>query len=254
MRDMRKKLGIILVVTVILTAGCGRNTKERYELRSNGISQLNAGDYNGAIQSFDQALEKSRKLVGEFELDVLKYRAEAEAGAQDYEAAAHTYEVLCQVDEERPEYLYRSCILYERTGAIDKALESYKKAYEKQPDSQETAEALLALGKGLTESSRFEEAMELYQEAMNGGLESGELYNRMGICELEAQNYDQALGYFEKGIMAGGQARQELLYNQAVVYEKKLEFSRALELLETYVSEFGANPEVEKEIAFLRTR
>lgn len=50
------------------------------------------------------------------------------------------------------------------------------------------------------------------------------------------------------------EAKGELLYNQAVVYEKKQDFAKALELLLQYSAEFGTNPEVEREIAFLRTR
>ena len=48
--------------------------------------------------------------------------------------------------------------------------------------------------------------------------------------------------------------RAELLYSQAVVYEHMLDFSSALRALETYETEFGATPEIRKEIAFLKTR
>ena len=255
MRRFVWNMVVMSLAAMLLMTGCGAKTKEKLELRNAGIDKLNAGDYHGAIESFDQAFERSQKVVGEFELDVLKYRADAETGAEDYEAAAHTYEVLCQVEEEKPEYLYRLCMLYERMEALDKALESYKKAYEKQPDNEMAADALLALGQGLTQNGRLEEAMELYTAAMNAGIQSGKLYNRMGVCELEAENYDQALGFFEKGMKSGdAEAKGELLYNQAVVYEKKQDFAKALELLLQYSAEFGTNPEVEREIAFLRTR
>lgn len=254
MKKAKLKLTVLLTVFILIT-GCSGASKEKYAFRTTGIEQLNAGDYDAAIQSFDQALEKSRKLVGDFEVDVLKYRAEAEAGAADYEAAAHTYEVLCQVDEERTEYLYRMSMLHGKTGKLTEALDEYKKAYEKKSDEPEAKQALLIVGQALTDAERFEEAKELYTQAMNGGAESGELYNRMGICELDAGNYDQALEYFEKGMLMGDKnCRGELLYHQALVYEKKLDFASALGYLETYAAEFGTTPEIEKEIAFLRTR
>ncbi len=121
MRRFVWNMVVMSLAAMLLMTGCGAKTKEKLELRNAGIDKLNAGDYHGAIESFDQALERSKKVVGEFELDVLKYRADAETGAEDYEAAAHTYEVLCQVEEEKPEYLYRLCMLYERMEALDKA-------------------------------------------------------------------------------------------------------------------------------------
>lgn len=254
-RTKGRKLAAALLAVFMLLAGCSGDSKAKHAFRTTGIEQLNAGDYDSAIQSFDQALAESGRLVGEFETDVLKYRAEAEAGAADYAAAVHTYEVLCQVDQERTEYLYRMSMLHGKMGRLTEALEEYNKAYAQKPEDSEAEQTLLILGQALTEAERFEEAMELYTRAMNGGAVSGELYNRMGVCELEAGDYDQALGYFEKGMLIGDEAcRGELLYHQALVYEKKLDFASALGYLETYAAEFGTTPEIEKEIAFLRTR
>lgn len=255
MRTTGWKTAAVLSVIAVLVTGCQGGSKEKYAFREAGISQLDAGNYEEAMQSFDQALEKSGKLVGEFQIDVLKYRAEAEIGAKDFAAAAHTYEILCQVDEELPEYLYRSSLLNTVAGDYDKALEEYQKAYEKKPGAAEAEDTMLSLGQALTDAGRFDEAMKLYQNAMNDGVQNGELYNRMGLCELDAGNYDQALQYMEQGLQTGDTAaRKKLLYNQAVVYEKKLDFAEALRILEAYAAEFGAEPEVEKEIAFLKTR
>lgn len=247
-------LGILAALSVLMS-GCFGGSKEKYTFRDNGIDLLNAGDYEGAIKAFDEALNASNGLVGAFELDILKYRAEAECGTGDYAAAAHTYAVLNQADEERPEYLGRSCLLYVKSGNVDQALEQYQKAYEKAPDSETTQDALLAVGDGLSGAGRFDEAMELYQTALNGGVQNGELYNRMGICQLDAKKADEALQYFEQGLsVADGESRKKLLYNKAAAQEQNLDFSGALETLESYVEEFGSVPEVEKEIAFLKTR
>lgn len=137
----------------------------------------------------------------------------------------------------------------------NEALDEYRRAYEQKPDAPEAAQAVLIVGQALTDGERFDEAMELYTQAVNGGVQSGELYNRMGICELDAGNYDQALGYFEKGMLLGDETcKGELLYHQALVYEKKSDFASALGCLEAYAAEFGSSPEIDKEIAFLKTR
>ncbi len=253
MGKIGKLTGTLLLAAVLMT-GC-QGSSEKYTFRENGIEQLNAGNYNEAIQSFEQALEHSDGLVGTFELDVLKYRAEAEYRAGDHEAAAHTYGILMQVDEERPEYLNMRCMLLIQAGQLDEALADYQKSYELNPGNGVTEAALLSLGDALTEADRFEEAMALYQQASGDGLHSSELYNRMGLCEMEAGNYDQALQHFDQGIQAGDEeVLPKLYFNQAAVYEQKLDFARALELFEQYAATYGSTPEVEKEIAFLKTR
>ena len=140
-------------------------------------------------------------------------------------------------------------------GQTHKAMEMYQKLYETQPDSPDTAQALLILGQMLTSQGRIDEAMDLYQQAVNGGIKSGEIYNRMGLCQLEAGDYDEALRYLELGVQTGdGAAMEKLLRNQAAVCEKKLDFARALSILEQYAAAYGATPEIQKEIDFLRTR
>ncbi len=247
----------VLAALSIFASGCFGGSKEKYTFRENGINLLEAGDYEGAIQAFDQALEASDGMVGNFELDILKYRAEAECGTGDYEAAANTYAVLNQVDEERPEYLGRSCLLYVKAGAVDKALEQYQKAYAKDPSGETTQEALLAVGQGLTDADRFDEAMELYENALSGGMQNAELYNRMGLCQLDAGKVSDALNYFDQGLAMADQdteVRKKLVYNKAAAQEQNMDYAGALTTLESYVQEFGSAADVEKEIAFLKTR
>lgn len=240
------------VLSILVTACSG--SREKYELRETAIRQMDEGDYKGAIETFGQALEKSDGFVGEFELDVLKYRGEAEYMLGDYAAAAHTYDVLCQADEERPEYLERLGMTYVLDGQIDQAIQAYQKLLEAEPDNQTADRILLLAGRQLTEAGRGSEAVALFQEAVNDGRESGAIYNQLALSEIETGGYDQALSYIQRGLSLQDGAKDDLLFNQAVAYEKKLDFSGALQSLTSYVQEFGSTPEVEKEIAFLKTR
>lgn len=245
----------VCMLAICLLSGCKSSDKERQALRLQGIGELEAGNYEAAIESFEGALALSSKVVGEFELDILKYRAEAEYGAGDYGAAAYTYEVLAQVDKDRPEYRTRLIRLYILAGQPDKAMEGYKKLYEAAPDDGETAKILLSLGQALAEQDRFDEAMGLYEQAVNGGMKNGEIYNRMAVCQLEAGEVDLAIQYLEQGVQTGDQsAMDSLLLNQAAAYERKLDFHRALSILEQYTAAYGADEQVQKEMDFLRSR
>ena len=254
------RAGILVLAGVMMLSGCGSNKREEY--RRTGIEQMQSGDYTAALVSFEQALEASKGKVTVLELDVLKYRAEAEYLLEDYEAAAHTYEVLLQVDEENVDYrLYRAMALAE-SGALDKAVEEYQKAktiLKETPDEAGTARLLTVvkhLGAILEQEADYRDtALLLYQELSDEGYHSSVLYNRMGLNRMEAKDYDGAISLFEQGLLADdAQAAKELRYNQAVAYEYKADYKRALELFEAYKAEYGEDEDVAKEINFLRTR
>lgn len=294
----------------LLLTGCGDSEKAR-EARMAGIEQMNQENYEDAIASFDKALDEADGIVGPFELDVLKYRAEAEYLTEDYRAAAHTYDILADVDGEKREYLYYGAASHALAGELDKAVEAYEKAQkgasgekkqdqkaqkpadgkkenQKQEDEkdadgtqQETASgqaaldpdqksiheaalspeeeagrslALSAIGKAYEDQGQYEEAMSFYEGAAGFGL-TADLCNRMGLCMMAAEQYDEALSYFEKGMTLQDEVKMpDLKYNEAAAYEYKGNFEKALELLNAYVSAYGSTPEIEREILFLESR
>lgn len=254
------KRGKILVLTAVLcmalTAGCGKS-ENKYTYRDAGIEALNAGDYETAIVSFDSAIKASNALVGSFDIDVLKYRAEAEYRAADYQAAADTYGILIEVDEERPEYLNMRCVARAKAGDWGGALTDYNRAVELDTEKKAygRAQALLAAGAALEGQGAATEAMTLYEGALAEGMENAELYNRMGLCKFSEKDYETAASYFAQGLAKPDAADvPELLYNQAVAYEYQGDFTKARELMEQYVAEHGSDEEAARELEFLKTR
>lgn len=248
-------LPVIVLASAMLLCGCQSKNKERQEYRQSAIEQIEAGDYSGAVAAFDKALAVKKGIIGEFELDVLKYRAEAEYKAGDFTAAAHTYDILIEADGEQAAYLDMRCIANMAAGNLNQALADYEKARTLEDGAVSNPQVLLALAQALEDSGEHDRAMEFYRQAMDAGLVDAGLYNKMGLCSLEEGNYQEALSYFDQGIKTGEEGeRARLIYNQAVTYEKMEEFSKALELFETYNQAYGPDPEVEREIAFLKTR
>ena len=252
---MRKYVYLAACMTAVLfLTACAGGRK--YEYREEGVARLNAGNYPAAVSLFNQALDESDGMVGDFELDVLKYRAEAEYGMEDYAAAAETYDILWQVTEEdqKQGFLSRCCAMLLLDGSLEEAKEKYQTLYAQNRGGADTLKLLQALGAALREAGKPDEATELYQQAVDDGAANGELYNMLALNELEFGEYDQALAFIEKGLAASDGAREKLLYNKAVAYERKLDFAGALAIFEDYAREFGASADIEKEIAFLRTR
>ena len=69
------------------------------------------------------------------------------------------------------------------------------------------------------------------------------------------EDYEESLDYLTRGLaLDGGSYRREMLYMQALCYERLDRFAEALASFESYVALYGSSDELEKEMAFLRTR
>lgn len=270
---MKKKIYIaILCAAVILSAsllgGCGGVTKEMRAAREAAITMMENGDYEGAVAQFDALVEKSGSVT-EFELDVLKYRAEAEFKLEDYKAAAYTYNILNQVDKERAEYDYFGALALAKAGDTEGAREriaagqSLDEKNRKSPEgsagyaerSTGYAEAVMALGEAYLLLGDREEAEGLYRDLVKTGYGTSEVYNRLMISAMERGSYEEALELSAAGLgLEDGLADRALKFNEAVCREYLGQFNKALELFQTYVEEYGSDERAEHEIAFLKTR
>lgn len=190
-KSRRKRLlpGCILALAAaVFLMGCGESKKAK-EARLQGIAQVDAGQWEEAILSFEAALEEADGIVDEFELDILKYRGEAEYRLGDYAAAAHTYGILAEVDEEKPEYLY------------------YKTMAEAASCNQAGVELL--------EAGQYEEALSFLEAGLSlvEGLNRGEAvqtelaaafhYNIGAVYEKQGE-FAKALGVFQEYVSAYG--------------------------------------------------
>lgn len=250
-------LAAAITVSAFMLSGCGES-KAAKEARLQGIEQVKNSDYASAIESFELALEKADGVVNAFELDILKYRAEAEFMLEDYKAAAHTYSVLSEVDAEKPEYLYYKAASEAMAGETDTAAEDYAKAAEMIKEGETAAGAAIAVSSiadAYRKAGNYDRAVDFCEQAIGSGISGPEIYNQMGLCMMAAERYDEAISWFEQGIAAGDeQQSRRMMYNMGAVYETRGDFAKALEIFQSYVSQYGSTPELEKEIAFLESR
>ena len=80
-RGKIKKIFILGVLSLVLLSGCGANEKKYFE---SGKALLEEGKYAQAVEVFDKAIgvHGSKNIRG-LEIDILRYRAEAEYKAGD---------------------------------------------------------------------------------------------------------------------------------------------------------------------------
>lgn len=249
---------LILPALMLCLTGCG-DSKAAKEARLQGITRMNEGNYSEAIESFDQALEHGDGIVNNFELDILRYRGEAEFALKDYTAAVHTYEILVDVDKAQPEDLYCGAAAKALSGNLEAAVSDYKVAdgIDERAGRHVSGAALAisSIGRAYIENGDTETAMSFFKEAVNIGKVDVDIFNQMGICMISAKQYDEAIGYFDQGLtMADETQAKALFYNRVAAYEYKGDFERAGQLLREYEAVYGSDLETTKELTFIESR
>lgn len=240
---------------LLLLTGCSHVTSEMKESRENGIALMESGDYEGAVAEFDSLIDQTTRVTS-FEIDVLKYRGEAEFMLGDYGAAAYTYDTLTKVDKPRAEYYYLGAVSLANSGDADGA----RNRLESGTSADAKHEALVMLRRGCSWRAYMTagdetKADELYQTLVDEGFSSTEVYNRWMMAAMEKGNYEEALQHAEAGLaLSDDRAKKEIAFNQAVCYEYLGQYEKALELFRSYEEQYGQDEKADHEIAFLVTR
>ena len=115
--------------------------------------------------------------------------------------------------------------------------------------------ALRLLGEIYLAEEDYVHAVAIYQQIMEESGESPSAYNGLALCALASGDYEEALSYIDKGLaMEEDQGKQQLLFDEIVVYERKLDFATALSKAEAYVALYPTDEAGRKELQFLSTR
>lgn len=167
-------LAVLLMTAIMLTA-CGG--EDKYALRDQGIELYNSGDYQGAVELFDKAMDASDGQVSELQYDILKYRGECEIRLGDYSAAKSSYDALYELCKDDADYAEIEQV-YNELAALDKLQAAVKLI-----DSGAYGEAYEALGSYAKADGTFTGAVALYNQA---------------VCAEHLGSFEEAYALFSK--------------------------------------------------------
>lgn len=266
---------ILFIGFILILTGCSSREKEAFE---KGKLLLDEGKYVEAVGEFDRAIDfHGSKNIRGLEIDILRYRAEAEYMAGEYEAAEHTYKLLMSADEERSEYFDMLAIIYtnlcdtDMDIEIDDAIEMYEKSHNLGVKSG------VHINAGLAIAHYYEE---IYDKNMDVAyLDQSEEYLKKLLDETGRKNakvlavyaehlskredYENALTAVEEGIaLLDGKDLNEneeevlksLIFSRGACYEYMSDYERALECFNQYIENYGETEKVAHEVAFLKSR
>ncbi|HBN56671.1 MAG TPA: hypothetical protein DD414_07830, partial [Lachnospiraceae bacterium] len=109
---------VLMGLCLACLTGCGKSkeTEEKQmALRSQGMEQALAGEYEEAIDSYDRALALADMRVGALELDIAAYKASAQYHAGETSQAIDTCSAILDLKKSAEIYMTRG-ILYRESG------------------------------------------------------------------------------------------------------------------------------------------
>lgn len=210
--------------------GCVALAMDSYDEASSNFSEAYGSDstYEMAIQIYEAYLGQDMEADGTRYLEAaLKTEAKT---ADDYCERGKVYYYMDDYENARTEL----------TTAADKG----------------STEATLILGMVYMAQGDTSNARSFYQQYIDAdGDDPAKGYNGLALCDISDGDYDSALQNISQGLGdATSDEMRDLLFNEIVVYEKKLDFSTALFKAQEYVQTFKDDDAAAKELTFLQSR
>ncbi len=227
---MRKRLILLsLILTMSVSMfGCGKYNQSEIELRDEGVEALDSGDYDNAIDLFNQALGKSIGKVTDLEIDINYYKAAAQFKAGYFEDATKTYTYLIKYDKDNYEAYFLRGSIYADEGEIGEAITDYdaavaidEKNYLLYIQIYENLNALGYTDQGLV---YLNDALQVADKSANGKYYKGRIYYLLGQTSEATSNLQAAV---DKDII------EAKLY-LAKIYQDAGEYDKAQALLTEY--------------------
>lgn len=228
-------------------AGCDRILEEyadadAYFLR--GACQLYDDRQEEAAKDFDAAVAL-RKDDYDLYLDIYEcYRKRNLSGL----GSQYLQDALAIQGEDMEHYYNRGRIYY--------YLEDYEQAQTllMGPAEAKYEPAMYLLGRVYLALQDYVHAQAAYRQIQEEFGENTAVYNGLALCAISSGDYDMALSYIAQGLALESGDKQELYFNEMVVYEKKQDFVTAKAKAQEYIRRYPADEAGVREWTFLSTR
>lgn len=200
---MKKRILYIamILVTAVLCTGCGERKENQLEYRQKGISLMENGNYEAALVEFQNALDCSLGEVGEAEMDICFYKAEALYKLGDVDGAMKTYTAIINFNESAKAYFLRGNLYYSQ-GKEKEALADYAVAVEQEQKDYElyigVYEALSAHGKDKEAQGYLNQALEISGNSAYDKMQKGRINFLLGEQQTAISLLNEAVKGKEK--------------------------------------------------------
>ena len=195
-------IALLVAMAMLFATGCSNErVEEQKEHRLEGITLMENGKYEKALEEFQAALDLSLGRVGETELDICFYKAEAQYMLEDLEGALATYTAIIDLNENAKAYFLRGNLYYS-LGEEENALKDYAKALEQEKDNYElyigVYEALTAHGQDKAAQDYLNQALEIKGNSAYDKMQKGRINYLLGENQTALSLLEEAAKGREK--------------------------------------------------------
>src|SRR5215471_6692294 len=202
-----------------------------FAFSNRGATYARKGEYDRAIESYDEAIRLNPKHA-----DAFSNRGVAYARKGDYDRAVENYDEAIRLNPKHAAALYGRGNAYRRKGDYDRAIENYDEALRLNPKH---ANAFSNRGVAYARKGEYDRAIENYDEALrlnpkhaNALYNRGNAYRHKGDYDRAIENYDAAIELNPKHVDAFSN-RGLVRFYQGQFAAAVPDFSRAVKLTPT---------------------
>jgi len=193
---------IIATFVLLLCTGCGNERKEdQRELRLEGITLMESEKYEEALEKFQEALDLSLGKVGDTEMDICFYKAEAQYKLGNLEDAMATYTAIIDFNKDARAHFLRGNLYYS-LGEEENALKDYAAAIEQEKKDYEiyigVYEALLSHDKEKEAQDYLNKALEIKGNSAYDKMQKGRINYLLGENDAAVSLLEEAAKGKEK--------------------------------------------------------
>ncbi len=262
-----------------LSLGIGLPGNQEYDINYYlGSCYYKLGNPEEALKVYDAILalkpddRQARVLRGTVLISMGNYEKAGEDFRLAIDLSPGDYDLIIQIYETMDRFGYReagksylqeamqkggnSLSDYDR-GRLYYYLEEYDSArvYLDRARAEDSYRVMVLLGMTYEKLGDMNYARNVYQSYLSTDQSHPEVYNQLGLCQMNMGEYEAALQSFERGLeIENNEIAQSLKFNEIVALENLGEFRRAQVLIESYLAEYPGDEAAKREAIFLKTR
>jgi lipoprotein NlpI len=185
-----------------------------------GVAYDDKGQYDRAIQDYDQAIWLRLDYAEAF-----NNRGNAYGGKGQYDRAIQDYDHAIRLKPDYAEAFNNRGNAYGGKGQYDRAIQDYDHAIRLKPDY---AEAFYNRGNAWRKRGQYDRAIQDYDQAIGLKPDYAKAFNNRGVAHDDKRQYDRAIQDYDQAIRLKPDYA-EAFYNRGNAWRKRGQYDRAIQ-------------------------